>query len=173
MERYQHGFTNWDAICTEKHWKDVFSTKTKDSEDDPEKSSLSEKIIYLSGDSPDMVSDCEAIQASNDGVFIIGGLIDHNRHKGLALGRAQAAGVAHGQLPIGEHIRLTQRKILAIPHVFEIMLLAANGTMGGNWADIFQKVIPSRKVAGSSDGGDDKEEEAEDDEEMDKVEEAV
>jgi len=140
LERYQHGYQNWDAHCTEKHWTEVFR-------DNDDGSKLNSNIVYLTGDSSDVVPKCSEIQAANNGIFIIGGLIDHNRHKGLALERAQLHSVKHGQLPIGEYIRMCQRRILAIPHVFEIMLFAANGTIGDCWNDIFKKVIPSRKLA--------------------------
>lgn len=139
MEKNQHGYANWDAHCTEKHWTEMF-TKDDDS------STLSPNIVYLSGDSTETIAECQEIQAANNGIFIIGGLIDHNRHKGLALERAEKYGVGHGQLPIGDHIRMTQRRILAIPHVFEIMLYAANG-INGSWSEIFNKVIPNRKLA--------------------------
>ena len=137
MDQFQQGYANWDTHCTHKHWTELFTNEN----------GLNPNIVYLSGDSSDTLDECKDIQEANNGVFIIGGLIDHNQYKGLALERAQKFQVKHGQLPIGEHIKMTQRRILAIPHVFEIMLYAANGTIGNSWNDIFQKVIPARKMA--------------------------
>ncbi|KAH9395594.1 tRNA methyltransferase 10 [Tyrophagus putrescentiae] len=179
MDRYQTGYKSWDAVVTDRHWKEVFNFQAKaaDGTEEPQEESKVEstenpskkRIVYLTGDSPNSLEDCAALQAANEGVFIIGGLIDHNRHKGLTLERATAVasgGLEHARLPIGEYISMKQHLILAIPHVFEIMLYAANGTLGDGvgWAEIFHRVIPQRKQAGPGVGGDNegdkKEEEA-------------
>lgn len=141
MEQYQQGFVNWDANCTEKHWTEMFQDEDK----------LNKNIIYLTGDSPNNIPDTSTIQQQNSNIFIIGGLIDHNRHKEAALEIAKKYQVKHGQLPIREHIQMAHRRILAIPHVFEIMLYASNGTNGSNWNEIFQKVIPIRKLQNKCD----------------------
>lgn len=138
MKTSQSGYLNWDAQCTDKHWTELF--KSSDG-------TLNPNIIYLSGDSPNNIPDCGEIQSRNEHIFIIGGVIDHNQHKGIALERAESFQVQHGQLPIKEHITMAQRRILAIPHVFEIMLLAANNDCGQEWGKIFKKVIPLRKLA--------------------------
>ena len=180
MDRYQTGYKSWDAVVTDRHWKEVFNFQAKaaDGTEEPQEESSkstggSKRIVYLTGDSPNSLEDCAALQAANEGVFIIGGLIDHNRHKGLTLERATAVaavagGLEHARLPIGEYISMKQHLILAIPHVFEIMLYAANGTLGDGvgWAEIFHRVIPQRKqagpgVGGDNEGGDKKEEEME------------
>ncbi|KAI2803509.1 tRNA methyltransferase 10 [Blomia tropicalis] len=139
FETYQSGYKNWDCVCSDKHWFEIFMNNNGPG--------LEPNLIYLSGDSENTVGECSEIQQLNNAIFIIGGLIDHNRHKGLALERAKQNKVNHAQLPINDHIQMTQRRILAIPHVFEIMLYAANGTIGQCWPDIFQKVIPIRKLA--------------------------
>lgn len=139
LATYQQGYIHWDVHCSEQHWRDLFR--------DPATGALNPDIIYLSGDSAEPVPDCAEIQSANRHIFVIGGLIDHNRHPGMALARAKQDGVRHGQLPISDHVRLCQRRVLSIPHVFEIMLLAANGTLGaGGWEAAFGRVIPARKI---------------------------
>ncbi|XP_027204481.2 uncharacterized protein LOC113798187 [Dermatophagoides pteronyssinus] len=152
MERLHHSYHNWDCKITDKHWTEVlFSNNIVDYKSNP-------KIIYLTGDAKATIPDCQQIKESNDYVFIIGGLIDHNRHKCLCLKRAREEfQMNYGQLPIGEHIQMNQRRILSIPHVYEIMLLASNGMIDNNfsWTNIFQKVIPNRKLQLSSSSSND------------------
>ena len=141
----QPGYVNWDAHCLECDWKEMFSDKNK--------------VIYLSSESENVLPEPKEISDSSK-IFIIGGLVDHNRHKGLCHQMAQVSGFAHARLPIDEHIKMTQRRVLAVNHgmnfhlfvnfvylflflVFEIMLLASNGLA---WADAFVKVIPQRKL---------------------------
>jgi hypothetical protein len=40
-------------------------------------------------------------------VYIIGGIVDRNRHKRICLSRAEAANVAHARLPIQKHVQLS------------------------------------------------------------------
>lgn len=134
MEKYQEGFPHWDAHCSHLHWTEVLAEEDR------------KESIYLTGDSENPLPSPELIQQHNCHTFVIGGLIDHNRHKGASLEAARVRGVSHASLPLGDHIRMTQRRVLAVPHVFEIMLYAANGSLGSEWSAIFHKVIPARKV---------------------------
>ncbi|CAG2109850.1 unnamed protein product [Medioppia subpectinata] len=76
LTKCQPGFTNWDAVCLDSHWTQVFTDKSK--------------IIYLTSDSEDVIPDPKDIVAANDYVFIIGGLVDHNKYKGLSVPYRQA-----------------------------------------------------------------------------------
>lgn len=153
LEKNQSGYTKWDAIVSEKHWLDVFKAEVEVEKSKGEvgrPKNLANSIIYLTADSSELVPDCAEIRERNNNIFVIGGLIDHNRHKGLALEKARKLEVGHAQLPIGEHIKMVQRKVLSIPHVFEIMKLASFGEyghLGMSWKEIFEQVIPSRKMA--------------------------
>lgn len=129
----QPGFTNWDLFREEKHYLDVFSEHKKKG-----------TLIFLSSDSPNVLPDSEIIRKRGDEyVYIIGGLVDHNVYKGLTLGLAEKNGIKHARLPIDNCIEMSTSKVLAINHVFEIMLLASTGT---SWTDAFLKVIPQRKL---------------------------
>lgn len=57
--------------------------------------------MYLTADSPDELSELDPSK-----VYILGGLVDRNRHKGICYQRAQEAGVATARLPITQHMKL-------------------------------------------------------------------
>ncbi|XP_035671091.1 tRNA methyltransferase 10 homolog A-like [Branchiostoma floridae] len=96
-----------------------------------------ERIVYLTSDSPNTLSTLEPGK-----VYIIGGLVDHNSHKGLCYQRACEAGVGHAQLPIAQFVKIQSRKVLAVNHVFEIMLAYLELQ---DWQEAFLRVIPPRK----------------------------
>ena len=141
MGRHE-GYRNWDMNFQENKFDAVF---------------CKEDIVYLSSESENVLQELD-----RDKVYIIGGLVDHNRHKGLchsrlchtAAGwlvvvtisllycRAVTAGVSHAKLPIGEFVNLASRKVLTIDHVFQILVKI---TQGLSWKEAFLAVIPGRK----------------------------
>lgn len=73
--------------------------------------------------------------------------------QGLTLKLAEEAGISHAQLPIGQYLNMKTRKVLAINHVFEILLKFSETK---NWEDAFFAVIPQRKlpqILQENDGG--------------------
>nr|CAG4647385.1 EOG090X0D3U [Megafenestra aurita] len=118
------GYSNWDVKFHDKNYLDIFSK---------------EKIVYLTSESDNVIETIE-----DDKVYIIGGLVDHNSHKGLSHRLAQEKGLQHGRLPIGENIDLKTRKVLTIDHVFNIMVNICNGQ---TWKDALLQVLPARKGA--------------------------
>ncbi|CAD6208238.1 GSCOCG00003244001-RA-CDS [Cotesia congregata] len=99
----------------------------------------SKKIIYLTSESENIID-----KLDHDSVYVIGGLVDHNGHKGLCHKLAVQAGVQHARLPLDKFLNMKTRKVLAVNHVFEIMLLI---TKGKTWQDAFLQVLPLRKNA--------------------------
>jgi len=99
-----------------------------------------ESLVYLSGDSENVLQNLE--QNKN---YIIGGLVDHNNHKGICLQKAQELGISHARLPIDKYVCMKTRHILAVNHVYEIMVQV---TLGKTWRDAFFHVIPGRKGIG-------------------------
>ncbi|KAJ9655670.1 tRNA (guanine(9)-N(1))-methyltransferase [Coniosporium apollinis] len=132
-----------------------------DPEADPEADSNARKvenegeIIYLSSESENTLTELKPYST-----YIIGGLVDHNRHKGICYRRATDKGIKTAKLPIGELLQMDSRKVLATNHVCEIML---QWLELGNWGEAFMKVIPKRKkgaLKGNKDTSTEKETEA-------------
>jgi len=98
-----------------------------------------EQLVYLSSDSAVLLTSLEPGTA-----YIIGGLVDHNRHKGLTQARAVAAGVRTARLPIDEHMQCMQRRVLAVNHVFEILL---HYTQHADWGAAVARAMPQRRGA--------------------------
>ncbi|XP_068218462.1 tRNA methyltransferase 10 homolog A [Palaemon carinicauda] len=120
----QNGYMNWDVHFKNENYLDVF-----DKED----------IVYLTSESSNTVSSLD-----NSKVYVIGGLVDHNDHKGLCYKLALEKGISHARLPIDEFIEMKTRKVLSVDQVFKILL---GVTQGKNWKDSFLEAIPPRKGA--------------------------
>lgn len=134
------------------------------------------EVIYLTSDSPYTLSELKPFHT-----YVIGGIVDKNRHKGLCYKaamdkdrqlRAETSSEAYmdpckikniktAKLPIGEYMAMTSRHVLATNHVVEIML---NWLETNDWGQAFLNVIPKRK--GGQLRADKQEEEEEEEEEV-------
>ncbi|CAK7201861.1 hypothetical protein SEUCBS139899_004576 [Sporothrix eucalyptigena] len=94
-------------------------------------------VVYLTSDSPNTLTRLEPYTS-----YVIGGIVDKNREKGLCYGRAQERGIPTAKLPIGDYMVMASRQVLTTNHVVEIML---NWLETGDWATAFTNVIPKRK----------------------------
>lgn len=90
------GYQNWDVHIQRKSFIELFD---KDS------------IVYLTSESDKVLTEIDPNAA-----YIIGGLIDHNHHKGLSLQKAQANQLRTARLPLSEHISMKTRTVLTIVH---------------------------------------------------------
>jgi tRNA (guanine9-N1)-methyltransferase len=95
------------------------------------------EVIYLSAESDNTLTELKPYST-----YIIGGLVDRNRHKGICFKSANNRGVSTAKLPIGEFLQMNSRYVLTTNHVNEIML---RWLEVGDWAEAFMKVIPKRK----------------------------
>jgi len=133
LDEFYHGWTNWDCNISEKSYRDIFLKDLGLPLD---------KVVYLTADAEDSLP--SDIQSDSSIVYVIGGIVDHNHYPKLCYNLAKTAGIRVAKLPIAETgIRLSQRAVLAVNHVFEIMLYASVGT---SWKDSLHKVIPPRKM---------------------------
>nr|XP_022315846.1 tRNA (guanine(9)-N1)-methyltransferase-like isoform X2 [Crassostrea virginica] len=117
-------YQNWDVNFTSKDYCELFEKKD---------------IVYLSSESDNVLQELDPEKA-----YIIGGLVDHNHHKGLCHSLAVEKGVGHAQLPISEYLDMKTRKVLTINHVFDILL---KYTETKDWLQSFCAVLPQRKGA--------------------------
>lgn len=123
-------YTSWDVHIKEESYGDVFSQ---------------EDVVYLTSDSPNVLSEVDESKA-----YIIGGLVDHNHHKGLCYRLAVERGIAHARLPISECLKLKSRTVITVNHVFEIMLLYSQTK---DWKESLVQVLPARKMEGATENG--------------------
>lgn len=123
-------YTSWDVHIKEESYGDVFSQ---------------EDVVYLTSDSPNVLSEVDESKA-----YIIGGLVDHNHHKGLCFRLAVERGIAHARLPISECLKLKSRTVITVNHVFEIMLLYSQTK---DWKESLVQVLPARKMEGATENG--------------------
>ncbi|KAK3594385.1 hypothetical protein CHS0354_009678 [Potamilus streckersoni] len=120
-------FKNWDVHFREENYECVF---------------CKESIVYLSSESANVLD-----QLDEKKCYVIGGLVDHNHHKGLCHRLAEEKHIAHAQLPISQFMDLKTRKVLTVNHgkftlLFEILL---RFTETKDWGKAFMSVIPLRK----------------------------
>lgn len=106
-------------------------------EAEPEPREEHRNIVYLTADSPHTLSRLEA-----GATYIIGGLVDKNRMKGLCYKLARERGIRTARLPIGRFLAMQSRQVLATNHVVEIMLKWLEYE---DWGKAFMEVIPRRK----------------------------
>lgn len=95
------------------------------------------EVVYLTSDSPNTLTVLRPYST-----YIIGGLVDRNRHKGLCYKRAMDSGMKTAKLPIGDYMQMTSRFVLATNHVADIML---RWLELGDWGKAFLQVVPKRK----------------------------
>lgn len=94
-------------------------------------------IVYLSSDSPYTLERLEPYTT-----YVVGGIVDKNREKGLCYKRARERGIRTARLPIGQYMVMQSRAVLATNHVVEIMLKWLEYE---DWGQAFLSVIPKRK----------------------------
>ncbi|KAK7543457.1 tRNA m(1)G methyltransferase domain-containing protein [Phyllosticta citricarpa] len=113
------------------------SGEKKEDADDRDALISQGKTIYLSSEGTETLHTLKPYHT-----YIIGGLVDKNRYKGICHKRATERGIKTAKLPIGEFLQMNSRAVLATNHVSEIML---RWLECGDWGEAFMKVIPKRK----------------------------
>ena len=98
------------------------------------------EVVYLSSDSSETLTELRPYST-----YIIGGLVDRNRHKGICYKRAMEKGIRTARLPIGEYMQMNSRSVLTTNHVVEIMLRWLEFR---DWGKAFMEVMPKRKGGG-------------------------
>lgn len=68
-------------------------------------------ICYLTSESDNVL---ESLDPNT--VYVIGGLVDHNAHKGLCYDLAKSNNLRHAQLPLDKLLLMKTRRVLTIDH---------------------------------------------------------
>lgn len=103
-------------------------------------------VVYLSADAAETLSEPQPFPAA---VYVIGGLVDRNRHKGAGAARAAALGVRCARLPIAESTTNGAR-VLTTLHVAALL---GEFWRTRDWARACEAVLPARKAAGRRGAG--------------------
>lgn len=118
------GYENWDLQWNYKPHGEVFEKQ---------------EVVYLTAESENVLDKLE-----ENKTYIIGGIVDHNHHKGLCFERAQKAELQTARLPLSENVDMKSRSVLSTYHVFEILLKVSQGKQ---WSEAILDTIPVRKGA--------------------------
>lgn len=125
MDDNDKGWVNWkDIYIKPEHYSELIKK---------------EDLVYLTSDSPNVLQELDESKA-----YVIGGLVDHNHHKGFTYKQASDYGIDHAQLPLGNFVKMNSRKVLAVNHVFEIIL---EYLQTRDWQEAFFTILPQRKGA--------------------------
>lgn len=96
-----------------------------------------ENLVYLTADAETVLDDLDMSK-----IYIIGGLVDRNRWKGITLKKSAEQGIQSAKLPIGNYLKMSSSQVLTVNQVFEIMLKFVETR---DWKTAFFHVIPQRK----------------------------
>ncbi|KAD4982241.1 hypothetical protein E3N88_18912 [Mikania micrantha] len=117
-----------------------------------------EHLVYLTADSETMLSELDPKK-----IYIVGGLVDRNRWKGITMKKAVDQGIQTAKLPIGNYLKMSSSQVLTVNQVIEILLKFLETK---DWKASFFHVIPQRKRC-ENEAQVSQEEEAEEDEKRD------
>jgi tRNA (guanine9-N1)-methyltransferase len=95
------------------------------------------QLVYLTSDAEETLETLDPSCA-----YIIGGIVDRNKHKFATFTKAKAQNVRTAKLPIKENFALAATHILTVNHVYEILLNYAKYKC---WVRAIKEVMPNRK----------------------------
>lgn len=98
-----------------------------------------ENIVYLTADSDNILEKLDETKT-----YVIGGIVDRNRHKNICKFRAEKYKITTAALPLTKYINLQQSQVLTVNHVFEILLRYLETE---DWKQAILETIPQRKLA--------------------------
>ncbi|KAL3135605.1 hypothetical protein ABBQ38_006086 [Trebouxia sp. C0009 RCD-2024] len=125
-EKQLSGMENWHVTRQQMPYIDFFQERKID-------------LVYLTADSPNELSELDGSK-----LYIIGGIVDRNRHKNICFNKAVSQDIQTARLPIEAYIKLASSKVLTVNHVVEILLAWLECQ---DWKEAFFRVIPTRKRA--------------------------
>jgi len=124
---FKEDFPSFDKFIEEVLYKDDKRTLND----------IKNNIYYLSADSENNINNID-----NQSTYIIGGIVDRNKYKGLSLNKAKELKINHGKFPIGEYLKLQSSQVLTTNHTFHIL---NEFSIKHDWKEAFISIIPKRK----------------------------
>ncbi|KAJ7946451.1 tRNA (Guanine(9)-N1)-methyltransferase [Quillaja saponaria] len=76
-----------------------------------------ENLVCLTADAETVLDDLDLKK-----IYIIGGLVDRNRWKGITMKKAKEQGIQRAKLPIGNYLKMPSSQVLTVNQVIEILL---------------------------------------------------
>lgn len=117
------GWDTWPIFLSKNELVDVYDKK---------------RLVYLTHDAEEVL---ETLDPSD--IYVIGGLVDRNRLKGVTRQKADVLSLRSARLNLNENISIQHgTPVLTVNHCVEILLHTANGL---SWKEAYMKVLPLRK----------------------------
>lgn len=130
-----HSAANWGVDMYPSLDQENLSANTKNYIDLFDK----EKLVYLSADSENTLEKLE-----DDKIYIIGGIVDKNRHKNICFNKAKEQGIAHAKFPIKEHVNIGDYStVLTVNQVLWVLLAVKKHD--NDWKSALEETLPKRK----------------------------
>lgn len=97
-------------------------------------------VVYLSPDADEALD--EVVETT---VYVVGGIVDRNLHKGLTLGAAEAGRARAARLPFDEHLPEVPRgdRVLTVCACVGVLM---GVHAGQGWREALEKSVPKRGV---------------------------
>ncbi|XP_058197178.1 tRNA (guanine(9)-N1)-methyltransferase-like [Rhododendron vialii] len=118
------GFNKWIIEKENRPYIEAFQDRKK-------------RLVYLTTDSENILEELDPRK-----IYIVGGLVERNRWKGITKKKAKEQGIKTAKLPIGNYMKMSGSKVLTVNQVIEILLKFLETR---DWKTSFFKVIPQRK----------------------------
>ncbi|KAK3010024.1 hypothetical protein RJ639_010987 [Escallonia herrerae] len=122
------GFDKWIIEKDKRPYIETFQDRT-------------EHLVYLTADSETIVDELDPKK-----IYIVGGLVDRNRWKGITMKKAEEQMIQTAKLPIGNFLKMSSSQVLTVNQVIEILLKFLETR---DWKSSFFDVIPQRKRFGT------------------------
>jgi len=122
--RKQSGYESWEVQKLPGNYIDTFPK---------------EKLIYLTADAEEKVYNFDS-----EMIYVIGGIVDRNRHKGCTMEKATKQGIRTAQLPLADYIAMgSYSRVLTVNHVLNMIL---DHQLSKDWRGVCARCVPGRKV---------------------------
>lgn len=119
----QAGYDGWAITVNEGNYIDLYER---------------DRLVYLTADADEVVE-----RFDPDKVYVIGGIVDRNRLKGVTAQKAEEQKIATASLPLSKFVDMgTYSRVLTVNHVLQIVL---EHQRCGDWKEAIEKAIPGRK----------------------------